>query len=380
MSIKVASMRNRNLIIAATTLCLALASLGYYFLAGNDLVETAEASDTKAQGLGKMTANQMRRLGIETVSAEVAVSVPLGSVPATVTLPPEASVAVTAPFTGSITQLYVVAGQAVTRGQPLAILKSREPLQIGADLARARSRLGLAQASAARTEQLVRKGFISRAAGDEVSAQLAQAGTDVVESERILSQAGASANGLITLRAPIAGRLAKVNVQTGGPVDGMTAPFVIEATSSYMLDLQIPERLVSSVHPGMAIEIAVTAVDDALIGGTIISVGASLDATTRSILAKARVGAAPTLIAGKNVTAIIKGHGVQTGIRVPAQAVSQMDGKDVAFVFSGDTVTNREVTVVARVQDYVVISKGLVGGEKVAVSGLSELKVMLAGD
>ncbi len=123
LSIRVAAMRNRNLTITATTLCLTLVRLGDYFLAGNDRVETAEASGADSPRPGKMTENQIRRLGIETVFAEVATSVPMGSVPATVTLPPEASVAVTAPFTGSITQLYVVAGQAVSRGQPLCVLE-----------------------------------------------------------------------------------------------------------------------------------------------------------------------------------------------------------------------------------------------------------------
>ncbi len=146
-----------------------------------------------------------------------------------------------------------------------------------------------------------------------------------------------------------------------------------------MLDLQVPERLAGSVRPGMAIEIAVAATNDVVIGGTIVSVGASLDATTRSIFAKARVGPAPTLIAGKNVTAIIKGDGTQTGIRLPALAVFLTDGKDVTFVFSGDTVTNREVTVVSRGQGYVVISEGLAAGKRSRFLGSSELKVMLAG-
>jgi membrane fusion protein, heavy metal efflux system len=373
-------MRNKNLILAIILIGLAAVSAGYYLISSSAPVKTAEATGTSKTPPGKITSNQMRRLGIETVAAVIATSVPLGSVAATVTLPPEASVAVTAPFTGSIVQLYVVAGQAVTRGQPLAILKSREPVQIGADLARARSRMALAQATSARTNQLVQEGIIAGARGDEASAQLKQARTDVAESQRILSQAGASANGQITLRAPISGRLAKVNVQTGGPVDGMTAPFVVEATSSYMLDLQVPERLAGAVRTGMDIEIAQVGPGDLGVGGKIISVGASLDPATRSVLAKARVGASPNLIAGKNVMVIIKGDGAQTGVRVPAKSITQLDNKDVVFVLRGEKIETREIVIAARGKDHVVISEGLAVGEQVAVTGLSELKVMLAGE
>ena len=147
-----------------------------------------------------------------------------------------------------------------------------------------------------------------------------------------------------------------------------------------MLDLQVPERLAGNIRTGMAIEIAVPGADGAIVGGTIISVGASLDPATRSILAKARVGAAPQLIAGKNVMVVIKGDGSQTGVQVPVKAVTQIDNKDVVFVFRGDTVERREIVIVSRTQGFVVISQGVAVGEQVAVSGLSELKVMLAGE
>ena len=61
----------------------------------------------------------------------------------------------------------------------------------------------------------------------------------------------------MTLIAPISGRVAHVSVETGGPVDGMTAPFVIENASAYRIDLQLPERLARSAAPGMAVEVRI---------------------------------------------------------------------------------------------------------------------------
>ena len=202
---------------------------------------------------GAITANQIERLGIRTTPAEAAADVPLGTVPAVISLPPEAQVAVTAPFDGAVIRLFVVQGQAVTKGQALAVIKSREPVQYGAELARANARLGLAEVSAARTRQLVDEGVVAASRADEMNAQIRVARTDVSENARILALAGAGANGNVTLRAPISGRVATVNVQAGGPVGGTTAPFVIENSAALMLDLQLPERLANSVAPGMTV-------------------------------------------------------------------------------------------------------------------------------
>ena len=336
---------------------------------------TAAAATTPAGALSEV---HIAKLGITTARAEVASDVALGMVPALVTLPPEARVAVTAPFTGSVIRLYVVAGQAVTRGQPLAIVRSREPVQYGAELARARSRLALAQATAARTGQLAREGIVADARADEAQAALRQAQVDVSENARVLSQSGANAGGEMTLRAPITGRLALVNVQTGGPVDGMTAPFVVENTSALMLDLQLPERLANSVFPGMAVEVAVPG--SAPISGSIISVSGTIDPATRSLLAKARMAPSPALVSGKTVTALLKGTTPAPGTSIPAAAVTRMGDKDAVFVKTPKGFVLRPVTVASRTADHAVLSAGLAAGEEVATAGLSELKAILGGE
>jgi multidrug efflux pump subunit AcrA (membrane-fusion protein) len=77
-------------------------------------------------------------LVIESVAAREIDKVPLGSVPGTISLPPAARVAVTAPFAGAVVRVYVIAGEPVVRGQALGLVRATEPVQIGGDLARAR--------------------------------------------------------------------------------------------------------------------------------------------------------------------------------------------------------------------------------------------------
>ncbi|MFC3099046.1 efflux RND transporter periplasmic adaptor subunit [Alteraurantiacibacter palmitatis] len=316
-------------------------------------------------------------LTVETAQAVAAQGVPLARVPGQVTLPPEARVAVTAPFPGAAVRVFVIEGQAVARGAPLALVRAAEPVTIGADIARARAEVGLAQARAARMHQLASEGIIAQARADEAEAALVQARATLSEAQRMAAMSGTGADGMMTLRAPISGRVAHVGVETGGGVDGMNAPFVIEAAGPFHVDLQLPPRLAAQVRPGMAVEALLPALDGGeplTIGGQIISVAPSIDPQTRSVMAKASISAAPGLVAGQNLMVSITSAGEGRGVSVPSRAVTRINGADHVFVRDGADYVPRPVTVVANSGGTAVISEGLEAGETIATSSIAELK------
>ncbi len=335
---------------------------------------TMPPATVSAVPAGVLTPEQIRRLDIKTSPAISAQSASVGTMPATVVLPPDARVAVSAPFSGSIRQIFVIPGQQVTKGQALATILSRDALQIGADLNRARTDLDLARATAARTNQLVREGIIAGARAQEARAALAQAKTNISEKSRILEISGANASGLITLRAPSSGRISAVSVQTGGPIDGMTAPFVIDASNAYQLDIQVPERLAGTVKPGMTVLLSGN------ISGRILSVSPGIDPVSRSLTAKASIGAAPGIIAGKSLMVTVDGAAPLNAVTIPASALTKINGKDVVFVASGNTFKAREVIAAVSGTTDVLITSGLNAGDRVATSGLTELKMLLGGE
>ena len=116
------------------------------------------------------------------------------------------------------------------------------------------------------------------------------------------------------------------------------------------------------------------------IGGTIISVSPTLDPMTRSVMAKASIGAAPGMVAGKSVMVTITGNGQQTGVSVPAKAITHIGDNDYVFVLTRNRFAKRQVTLAAQAGESAVVNFGLKVGEKVATSGIAELKVMLGGD
>jgi membrane fusion protein, heavy metal efflux system len=369
--------------ISSSRWILGLGALGLLILAlwytgiigGAAKVTEPEAAKAQAeQPSGALTTEQVSRLGIKTEAAVIAQSASVGTMPATVVLPPDARVAVSAPFSGSIRQIFVIPGEQVAKGQALATIMSRDALQIGADLNRAQTELGLARATAARTGQLVREGIIAGARAQEANAALRQAETNISEKSRILTISGANASGLITLRAPISGRISAVSVQTGGPIDGMTAPFVIDASNAYQLDIQVPERLAGTVKPGMVVSLPSN------ISGRILSVSPGIDPVSRSLIAKASLGAAPGIIAGKSLMVSIDGDAPVNAVTIPASALTKIDGKDVVFVAVGNSFKIRQVIAGSAGTGDILITSGLKIGERVATSGLTELKMLMGGE
>jgi cobalt-zinc-cadmium efflux system membrane fusion protein len=315
-------------------------------------------------------------LAIEPVAAREIDKVPLGSVPGTISLPPEARVAVTAPFAGAAVRVYVIAGEPVVRGQALGLVRATEPVQIGGDLARARSAARLAEARAQRLEQLAAEGIIAPARADEAKAEAEQARASVAQFARMAALGGVAEDGTMTLRAPITGRVAQVAVETGGGVDTLTAPFVIEAEGAYQIDLQLPERLARAVRPGMAVEVALGEHGASPVRGRILAVAPSLDPATRSVRARASIEPAPGVIAGRNVTVTILADG--RAIAVPDRAVTRIGEQDHVFVRKGKGWEKRAVVVASRGSEMAVIASGLAAGEIVAGSNVAELKAMNA--
>ena len=315
-------------------------------------------------------AAQRAQLGIRTVAVQPAGAAPIATLPATIAPPPGARVAVTAPFPGVVQQSFAVSGQAVRQGDVLATVFSREVLEMAAELSRAQARRGVAKSAAARTDQLVKEGIAAGARAEEAHAALREAEADVSSRTRLLALAHADgASGRYALRAPIAGRISSATVQIGAAIDGMAAPFVIDAARRYAVEAQLPARFVGQVHVGDTIVLP------GGIAGTVTSVGVTIDPQTRSALLKASVPAAPGLVAGQNISVGLMGPAIAGASAIPAAAITRIGGISMVFIENTSGFTLRPVTLVSAGGANAVVT-GLPKGARVAVVGVSELKAV----
>lgn len=338
--------------------------------------ETARNGDA-SDGLIDMGSDQIARLGIILASVEASGVMPVGTVPGVVSLPPDARVAVTTPFAGTVVKVMVIQGQAVTRGQALAVVRAAETVQFGAALARSRAELPVAAAQAARMEQLAREGIIAPARAEEARATLSAAQATMAENRRLLALGAASADGTITLRAPIAGRVTTVAVDAGSPVGSGPAPFLVENNAQLRLDLQIPERLAGQVRPGMAVHVEQ---DGKSASGRLLSLATTIDPATRALAAKASLPPDTGLVPGKGVMATLATmDGQGKGVSVLSQAITHIGDHDVVFRRDPRGFRAVSVTVAGQMGARTVVSAGLAPGQQVAVSGIAELKSLSKG-
>lgn len=340
---------------------------------GGDATKTPDqpAAKTPPGSIG-LTAEQIARLGIVFAKAEAAQDVPFAEVPATVAPPPNARVAVAAIVPGVVSRTMVVEGQQVRAGQPLAVITSRDVLTMQAGMEQASARADVARATARRLDQLVREGVVAGARADEAVASRREAEAALSEQRRTLRLIHADRRGgAYVLTAPIAGTITKAAVQTGMPVDGASAPYVIDALGRYELTAQIPERLIGAVRPGMKVLL------DGM-EGAVTSVGSVVDAETRSALLRAYIPAAPGLVAGRVTKVTLLKPADASAVAVPTDAVVMIGGKSVAFVRTPGGIVRRDVTSAGAAGNRTVLLSGVKAGEQVAISGTSELKALAA--
>jgi cobalt-zinc-cadmium efflux system membrane fusion protein len=305
-----------------------------------------------------------------TATAVAASEVMLATLPATVVQPPGSRVAVAAPFPGIVQDVLVQPGQQVMKGQVLAVMVSRDVLGLAGDRARAEARAGLASAEAARMAALAEAGVVAMARAEAARAAETEARVTRRETERLLAHAGADADGLVRLRAPISGRVAAMTVEAGAALDGQSAPFIIEADGSRWLALQLPERLAASARPGLVVR-----TPDGR-QGRLETLATSLDPMTRAFAARARLadtGAA--LTSGALLRITLHAPAPDGAVSVPAAAVLEEDGRTLVFVKTAKGFTPRPVTRIGH-GDTAVITGGLKAGEQVATSNLPELRVL----
>ncbi len=335
-------------------------------------------AETAAPGPKTITisADQAKALALRFVPAARADLAPIATLPAMIAPPPNARVAVAAQLPGIVTRVFVVEGAEVRAGQLLATVSSRDIVMLGAELSRARARLDVARANAARLGQLSKEGIIAPARADEANAQLRQAQVDVSEQGRLIGMANGSSGGGYTLTAPIAGRISTMSIETGKALDPGAAPFVIDAGGAMQAQAQLPERLIGAVQPGMTVRAG-------RITGRVLAVGTAIDPATRSASLTASLPADPSIRSGQSLSLSVMGPAANGAVRVPGEAIAQMSGVTMVFVRTPKGVIVRPVTLAEGGEgadgERVVLS-GLKVGDEIAVSAVSELKTLAAAE
>mgnify|MGYP005813288277 CR=1 FL=1 len=322
---------------------------------------------------------------------------------------------VSAKVTGRVKEVLIEEGMRVEQGQVLARL---DPIDADAQRALASSQVSAAssqaesvqaqlrdaEANAARLSRLVGEKLVSRAQyeqavaqRDSLRAQLATARRNAQVAGDQLRIADQGVDNTI-VRAPFSGVIIAKAAQPGEIVSPLatggftrTGIGTIVDMESLEIEVEVGESYIGRVQPKMPVEIVLNAYPDWRIPGEVIAIIPAADrgkATVKVRVALKQKDARIVPDMGVRVSFLEQapepGEQKPQGVRVPAGAIVQRDGAEVAFVLGDEDVVEQRAVEpgIAMGKDRQVLS-GLSAGETVVLDAPDTLRdgdrVRLAG-
>jgi cobalt-zinc-cadmium efflux system membrane fusion protein len=320
---------------------------------------------------------QVARLGIRLAEVRDARIEATATVPATVIPPHNGRIAAPVPYAGTVLSVAVLPGQLVKKTDPLVTVASRELIEAISRLRQAEADLHAAEAVSRRYGLLADKDIVARSRSDEAAAQREKALAAVEEMRRATSILGLRINddGSYTTRAPSDGRVYEVRAAPGGSVEAMAPSVLLDTSDDLWIEAHVPPDLISSVEPGDPVKVAGGP------SGAVVSMARALDPGMRSARLLARLDRAGDLVAGQMVTIEIAKRRKATGLEVPSAALCWIEGGFAVFVRTPVGFALHRASVRSRSTDVATIEADHIkAGDRVAVSGLSQLEKMTAGE
>jgi RND family efflux transporter MFP subunit len=177
-----------------------------------------------------------------------------------------------------------------------------------------------------------------------------------------------------TVKAPLAGFIARRHVSAGEFVKDNTPLFTIVVTNPLKYAGTVPERQAPELKVGQALRLTVEAYGDRAFAGTITRLAPAVDVATRTLAVEARVpndGAMlrPGFFAKGNVLT----REDPSVVVVPVDALMNVVGLNKVFVIADGKAQERQVRPGARQGGTLEILQGVKAGEAVATSNLPAL-------
>lgn len=314
---------------------------------------------------------QASRLGIKTAPVKPAATKPLVSVLGRVTPAPDARIPVSAPFAGTVKTLVRLEGEAVKKGDVLAVITSADMHAALGKLRGQEAHYRSAKAAADRTKTLVAEGIAPTSRAEEANAEAAAAAAELAALRSATMRASGADGGEYRLLAPATGRVAAITVSAGDQLTAMQPVAAIQTGNAVWVEGALPATMAGRVTAGDGVQI-----EGSAITGEVMAAGSSIDPKTRSAMIRARLSNPGSLISGQTVRLSITRKADAGSFTVPRNAVAQIANGAVVFVTRKGGFEPVPVRVLARGADTATIAGLLKPGDRVAISGVSELKAL----
>ncbi len=350
-----ATNRRRLIIAAVVVVALLLAYMGYNYFAGSagagedDTASQAPTVTVMVPGKQQVT-RTINATGTLAARREIPVSV-VGE-------------------GGRVTNVYVDAGDWVKQGQIMASIdravQSQQAASLEASIGVSRADLNLAQANLDRAEQLVDRGFISKADMDRLTATRDAAAARLRVAQAQLNETRAR-NNRLNIVAPKAGFVLERNVEPGQTVtQGSGVLFLLAQNGEMELQAQLGEVDLANVSVGIATQVTPVGTDKVLTG-QIWQISPMIDPQSRQGIARIALAYDSALRPGGFASARIQ-SGTSEASVLPESAVQYDSKGSFVYVVGADNKAVRRDVVIGSVSSAgLTVTSGLNGTEKVVL-------------
>lgn len=288
--------------------------------------------------------------------------------------------------TGRIVDLYVMLGDNVVAGQPLARLTSPELTQAQLAYLRAVSRTVLTEKAAERARQMLAADVIAVAEVERRESELEVARAELEAAKDQLRLLGVDSAVLkevakeghilpsVTINASRSGTVIARNVIIGQVVQPADPLFGVADLSSVWVVGDVPEQIARNVRVGQHVEIHVPALGDKSYDGLIVFVADTVNPLTRTVMVRTMVEnpqrkLKPDMLATMHVM-----DTAHKSLVVPETAVVRDSNRDYVFLSQGNNQFLRvPVELGPEVASMRPVIQGLSAEQNIVVDGAFDL-------
>lgn len=343
--------------------------------------EHAESAQEEGGGEGKedfvaLSDQQIRAAGIDVLPVRQSFAGAFEA-PAVITADPKHSAIVSSSVGGRVVEIRRNLGEAVGRGDALAVIESRDVAQLKADVEIAKRQDELGQATFKREERLYAEKVTSRQEFEVARTAAQEARTRLRLAEQQLAAAGGESGGQLnrlTLRSPIKGHVTARQIALGDVVEPNAHLFEVANLNELSAELSLSPDDAARVTVGAAVAVST---DGRTGAGRLTHVSRVLDPATRQVRAIARISnERGAWRIGETVRASIalEGNAGAGQLAIPRTAVQTVEDKPSVFVRAKEGFAIKHVVLGASAAGYVRVLSGLDGSEQIAVSNTYVLK------
>ena len=329
-----------------------------------------------------LTPEQQAQADIEIASARTQELAATVSVPARI-VPSETGQALTgAVVSGRLVRLLAAEGEAVSRGEALAVVESPEVGNLQGELLHTRATVERTGLELRRQEQLFAEGLSAERLLEQARAEYRTAQADLAAFEAQLRALGATpatspddVNGRVTVRSPIAGVVSRRVAVLGAYVNANETLYEIIAPGSVYADAEVPPEQAVTLQPGTGA--VITGPGGTRFRGEVASVAPALEAETRTARVRVRVANATAALRPETfVNVAFESQAGREALVIPQASVERAGGESFVYRALEEPNTYQRVPVELGEPsgDVVEVLNGLDAGDQVVVDGVFYLR------